>query len=574
MKKITVAFLMAAGILASSSSAKVSFNLKIDSLTSGGEALSKTGLLVLVVDSDDDGIGLPTAGSFGEEVVAKWDLVSEGPGKAALTLLSGGVEYGANWNVGDPLALLWFPSLADSDLPSGTEEYGIFTDSLGFTSGGDWEMPMNNVVGHSLNLITATASTLVMAGSGEVPDGAGAVLYAVGGASPEAAPVPSSLVVVHSSNGSVSVSWMGASNPNGGYIVRRAPTGSTTWETVGFVAGDIETFTDTDVKPGLKYDYQILAQGGISVAQSDTTPTIETDRSVFKSVAARSRIIASSPSTQMFGGVIVEGTDPTKNIVMQALGRSYFSADNFVSDPAIALYNKGSIIASSNDWLDQANAVNIDTAMSEGNAFVLTDDGTSKDASILIDAQINEGYSFAIESKDGSDGDIFLGILNADSSTLGENDNRIVSLAVRGYLDDPDPNSLFVGGIQIVGDVPKEVLVLAFGPYLSGVVDTSLDGKTIENPSLVLRLGGTSTVIATNDDWENQSAATNAAAVIDQDTARIAEIMSSLSFQPYASGALDSALLVTLNPGPYTFEITGSGGSGIGFIQIDEIEEY
>lgn len=577
MKKLT-ALTLAAGLSAAAPAfaAKVSFSLDIEALVQGDgtTAISDTGLLVLVVDTAGDGFDLPGDGSFvsdDDREVAKWDL---GDPKYSfdspdITLLTeGGVTYGNDWSEGDRLALFWFPTLSGDETPGADTAYGVFADALGSASGDAWEMPASGTLLHSLKLFTEAATKLVM--FGDYPNAAGATSFAVN--NPPSTGTPDSPSVGVTVAGTKNdLSWTSATNPSLGYIVQRRTSGGDDWETIGFATGSDTSFADTSVRPGREYDYRLQSIDTFATAASNI-PSVTAERSVFGNVSTRSRIVAGDARTQMFGGVVATGNAPTKNVILQAIGRSFFAGqNNFVADPALTVFRGTDQIASNDDWMGSENALAMDGAMSIGNAVELGAEG-SKDASELIQATMNVGHTFAVSSVGGDSGDVLLGIFNADSAELGLNDNRIVNLSARGYLDGEDASSVFAGGTIIRGNVPKEVLVMAWGPYLAGI-SPDLDGQVIENPSLKLRqLSDSETVIASNDDWEVQSPSTSAVATVETDVDRIRNVMSTLGYQLYADGGTDALLLVTLEPGAYTFEIEGAGGSGIGLFAINEVE--
>lgn len=121
---------------------------------------------------------------------------------------------------------------------------------------------------------------------------------------------------------------------------------------------------------------------------------------------------------------------------------------------------------------------------------------------------------------------------------------RLVNVATRGPVRTGD--EVLIGGFIIQGDSPQTVVVRARGPSLAqaGVANV------LANPFLQLYSGQTQ--IAVNDDWQ---AASNAA---------------ELSASGYAPASpLESAILVTLQPGAYTAIITGAGGAtGVGIVEV------
>ena len=110
-------------------------------------------------------------------------------------------------------------------------------------------------------------------------------------------------------------------------------------------------------------------------------------------------------------------------------------------------------------------------------------------------------------------------------------------------------DAVLIGGF-IIADAPKRVAIKARGPSLGaqGVADTLADPK--------LELYSGTTVIASNDDW--------------QDAANAAEVQAA----GHAPGnASEAVILTTLPPGPYTAIVSGAdGGTGIGIVEVYELD--
>jgi YVTN family beta-propeller protein len=111
-------------------------------------------------------------------------------------------------------------------------------------------------------------------------------------------------------------------------------------------------------------------------------------------------------------------------------------------------------------------------------------------------------------------------------------------------------DNVLIGGFIVSGSTPKTVVVRARGPSLASSGITNF----LANPLLQLVFGD-GTVI-TNDDW--------------QGAANAADILSS-GFAP--SDAHEAAIMVTLQPGPYTAIVSGSGGgTGVGLVEVFEVD--
>ena len=112
--------------------------------------------------------------------------------------------------------------------------------------------------------------------------------------------------------------------------------------------------------------------------------------------------------------------------------------------------------------------------------------------------------------------------------------------------------SVLIAGFVITGKTPKNVLLRAAGPALSGMGVTG----ALANPVLTL-LNQAGAEIAANDNWDASGQGAALTATFDR--------LGAFRFQ---AGSRDSALLLTLPPGVYTALVSGSGGtSGIALVE-------
>ena len=106
---------------------------------------------------------------------------------------------------------------------------------------------------------------------------------------------------------------------------------------------------------------------------------------------------------------------------------------------------------------------------------------------------------------------------------------------------------VMIGGFIIDGSGPKTVLIRARGPSMipAGVTDA------LANPQVTL-VNSSQVIVASNDNW---GSATNAADI------------SATGLAP--TNSLESAILITLNPGAYTVVVSGVGGlTGVGIVEV------
>ena len=184
----------------------------------------------------------------------------------------------------------------------------------------------------------------------------------------------------------------------------------------------------------------------------------------------------------------------------------------------------------------------------DDDGVVDSEDQFPKDSSETKDTD-NDGIGNNEDTDDDNDG-----ILDIDDD-LPEDEsnnplllNRLGNLATRGFVGTGD--QVLIGGLIISGNEPKTVLIRAIGPTLR---DARVDGA-IEDPKIDLLSG--STLIASNDDWQNHPNAQ--------------QIPSHL--QP--SDTLESAIVITLDPGGYTAIVSGfNDGEGIGLVEVFEMSD-
>jgi hypothetical protein len=125
----------------------------------------------------------------------------------------------------------------------------------------------------------------------------------------------------------------------------------------------------------------------------------------------------------------------------------------------------------------------------------------------------------------------------------------LINVSTRGQVS--TGGDVMIGGFVIQGSSPQTVVVRARGPSLTqfGIPNA------LANPSLTLVRASDNATLATNDDW---GSAANAAQLV------------SSGFAP--SNPLESAILVTLQPGAYTALVAGAGGgSGVGMVEVYKV---
>jgi len=163
----------------------------------------------------------------------------------------------------------------------------------------------------------------------------------------------------------------------------------------------------------------------------------------------------------------------------------------------------------------------------------------------VIDAQ-SSTISLEVTSSTGPTA-TFVGGNNAARAEV----EKLVNISTRSQTGSV-ANAMFAG-FYIAGDQPKPVLVRAIGPTLANFgVNGALSAARLE-----IFQGATS--VAVGADW---GAGADAATGIATAAARVG------AFALHA-GSRDAALLLTLNPGPYSAVVTGQGSaSGVALVEV------
>lgn len=599
---------------ASLASASVSFNVAAGLLTDSEGDPMASGVLVLVGSADDDFAVPSAADGFApgadDYVIAKWNF-TDGGNMAGEFYGAYVASWDGSWTAGDRLALMWFPGAqtkADNG-PTAGAEFGAYAGSaVGVAiSGDDWELPEDGTHGYALHFFadgtvlsqdTFASQYIAQAGFTE-----GQTIEGLAGTSPTPAKTNPS---------TNTVAWTGASGALS-YTVQRRQVGSDgDWETVAFLDGEATSYPDDDLVAGLTYQYRLIAENGFEYAASAGVGELFSERSVFGGVAVRATVIANDPAKHVYGGVILApggtGSDISKTLHLQGVGRDTIAPNNqlFLGDPILAVYDQfeEEYILSNDDWLgnSQEDVDYMEVLVEAGNGNELAANATSHDAAVLLEgaiaaAEVDTGYSFIISPyvppslnpKANSlgaptNGDALVSIYDGELDTTGETNNiRIAKLAARGLVAADTPLGM-VGGLDIRGNVPKQVLMMGWGPYLvtnAAKGNADLSGQAITNPLIRIYKGGTLDVLAENDDWGTPTAPTALGVTegveVETDLDKIRLAFTAAGFSDFETHPKDALMLVTFEPGEYTVELLGYSApntreGGLGFIEVDEIE--
>ena len=135
------------------------------------------------------------------------------------------------------------------------------------------------------------------------------------------------------------------------------------------------------------------------------------------------------------------------------------------------------------------------------------------------------------------------------TSTPGSGASHLVNISTRMAVG--TGQNVLIGGFIVAGSESKTLILRAIGPSLSGAGVSGV----LEDPTLELH-NSAGAVVTSNDDW--------------RDGAQASQIQQ-IGLAP--TNSLESAILVTLEPGSYTAVLSGfENGSGNGLVEVYEID--
>ncbi len=234
-------------------------------------------------------------------------------------------------------------------------------------------------------------------------------------------------------------------------------------------------------------------------------------------------------------GFIVTGTAP-KRVGVRGIGPSLanFGVSGPLADPIIQLNRgDGSLVMSNDNWKNTQQAAITGAGLAPSN-----------DQEAALIATLTAGnYSAIVSGKNGGTGVALAEVYDLDQAA----DSRLANISTRAPVG--TGSNVLIGGFITGSKIgATRVAVRALGPSLQqfGIANP------LPDPRLELH-NANGTLLASNDNW--QSDASQAA------------LITSYGLAP--PNNLESAIAISLAPGPYTAIVTGKNGQiGIGLIEI------
>jgi uncharacterized delta-60 repeat protein len=296
----------------------------------------------------------------------------------------------------------------------------------------------------------------------------------------------------------------------------------------GTAAGNTWTLTGLNLPIG--QNFYIRARGyyrsGISSSSESITESVRNSflNPIFGNISTRARV--ETGDNAMIGGFIITGTQP-KTVIVRGIGPS-LSVPGALADPVIEVHgSSGELLGSNDNWRNDPNQQHvIDSGLAPSNEL-----------ESALWGIINPGsYTVVLRGKNDTTG---IGVFEAYDLDQTA-DSQLANVSTRGFVQTGD--NVLIGGVIVLGQYPRRVIVRAIGPSLS------VAGR-LGDPTLELHDSNGALIVA-NDNWRS-----------DQE----AEIIAT-TIPP--SNDLESAIVRSLTPGNYTAIVRGvNNTTGIAVVE-------
>jgi hypothetical protein len=216
-----------------------------------------------------------------------------------------------------------------------------------------------------------------------------------------------------------------------------------------------------------------------------------------------------------------------------------FLVANPLADPKLTLksFPSGLIVDGNDNWGSDDFGRQITDATKALQAFPLP--LGSKDAVLYTPVPSPGTYTALIDSADGGSGVALVEVYDADVNLTSA---RLTGLSTRGWVGAGE--DVLIPGLAIGGNGPLRVLVRAVGP---GLAAYGVAGA-LARPVLTVYSG--QTVIRQNIGWTSDG--------YKADLAGAAQAVGDFAL---TDGSADCAVLLTLDRGAYTIQVSGVGGT-------------
>lgn len=264
-----------------------------------------------------------------------------------------------------------------------------------------------------------------------------------------------------------------------------------------------------------------------------------------------------SSGNPIIAGFVIKGSSP-QPILLRAVGPGLTSlgVTSVLAAPNLKLYSGSTLKNEVNSW---GGSSDLSTTFARLGAQPLA--ATSADAAVVVTLAPGP-YTIWVSDLGTTGGTALAEVYDATQTPFPANSPRLVNIAARGVVS---TTQSVTGGFVITGSTAKQILIRGIGPGLTGQGVSSVLADPIVTLTKI-NLGE----IARNDNWETPVA--DVSSYPPATAAQIAAAATATGAFTLTSGSADAAILVTLAPGIYTAQVSGSGGTtGAAMVEVYEV---
>ncbi len=262
----------------------------------------------------------------------------------------------------------------------------------------------------------------------------------------------------------------------------------------------------------------------------------------------------------LIAGVGITGTAP-KQMLIRAAGPALanFGVSGALTRPVLTLFDSaGTPIASNTGWNQAPNEADVRNASIAAGAFAFPEN--SADSALLI-RLLPGSYTAQVAGMGGATGTTL--IETYDMESVQTSQSKLIAISSRGVVG--NGQNIIIPGVSVGGSSSRILLIRAVGPTLGAFgVPGALANPTIR---VIQSVNGTDTTVATNDDWETQSATATFTA------AEVRELSTKAGAFTLPSGSKDASLLFTTSTNTsYTVLVSGAAGeTGVALVEVYDV---
>jgi len=257
-----------------------------------------------------------------------------------------------------------------------------------------------------------------------------------------------------------------------------------------------------------------------------------------KAINLSTRMLVQTGDNVGIGGFIITGST-TKRVIIRAIGPSLanFGVPNALADPVLELHGPSAFATiTNNNWRDTQEADIQATGIPPANDL----------ESAIVATLVPGAYTAIVSGNGGISGVGLIEVYDLNQIV----DAKLANLSTRAFVNTGD-NIVIAGFVLGIGSGRDRIVVRGIGPSLTalGVPNALAD------PKLELR-DANGSLLTSNNNWQDDPA--QAAALTATGLAPI--------------NPLESAIVTTLLPGPYTALLSGlNDGTGVGVVEVYDL---